>query len=262
MRTAGGHSETTTAAHASGYVERLSLHIDDYIQAVLDFPEVRCREFLELKDFADLQSSTLLLEVPTEGRMLDQCFPDSRIDRVDFLKLSIAGYAERVIVSDWSLYGIAADAYDGVLSVVPIHHANASEKNHYLQGAFRVLRPGGVLAFAEVEAGSSVEHFLDEFIDQHTVTGHRGEYPDTHFCEAIRREGFVEVSSEVRDCPWVFESETLLCAYATQLFALKPMATDTLLSAMDAALGLKQIDGKLHLTWPLRFFRGVKPLVA
>lgn len=252
----------TAGSHPSSYRDRLSLHIDDYIQAVLDFPDVRSREFLELKDYAQLYEPRKLLEVPTEGCMLDRLFPHACIDRVDFLKLAVPGYAEGVMVSGWSLNGVSADTYDAVLSVVPIHHASSHEKRQYLQGALRVLKPGCVLTFAEVEAGSSVHRFLDEFVDANTATGHRGEYPDASFCETMSADGFVQVSSEQRNCPWLFDTGETLHTYMTRLFALNAMPTETLLAALDTYLGLSRVNGKPILNWPLRFFRGVKPLCA
>jgi hypothetical protein len=142
--------------------------------------------------------------------------------------------------------------------VVPFHHANAEEKQQYVAGAWNVLQPGGVLALGEVESGSPVHRFLDGFINDHTPTGHKGDYPDARFDDVLIQQGFTDVSSEVRACPWVFESEDALVAYMNRLFALKPMPRGFLLDALNASLGLQEKDGLLQLNWSLRYFRGVK----
>lgn len=240
------------------YGERLDQHIDQYIESVLDSPKVRLNEFLELKKFANLDNTTLLLEVPAEGRVLELLYPDAIIHRADFLKLRVDAYADAVMVTDWAFGGIQRNAYQAVLAVVPMHHANAAEKQQYLAGAWGVLQTGGVLALGEVDFGSPLHYFLDGFINENTITGHKGDYPDARFEDALIQQGFSDVSSQVLACPWVFESEDELVSYMNRLFALKPMHRDYLLNALNDNLGLKEIGGSLHLNWSLRYFRGVK----
>lgn len=240
------------------YVDRLSQHVDDYILSVIEQPSVRLREFEELKDYAGLMNPRDILEVPAEGKVLDLLYPEAKIHRADYLKLNIADYGDDVMVTDWGLAGIHADFFDAVLAVVPMHHASREEKRDYLKGAHRSLKNSGVLAFGEVEDGSDVHRFLDEFINQHTCTGHKGEYPRLDFTSELESAGLIEVSSERRDCPWCFDSLDALYAYMMRLFALDPMTLNDLVDSLDAYLGLTQADGKIMINWSLCYFRGIK----
>lgn len=254
--------KSTQITDTLSYQDRLSAHIDHYIQAVIDEPSVRLNEFQQLKSYAEVTNPIRVLEVPAEGKVLEMFYPGARIDRADFLKLQTSHYANSVMVTDWALTGIEHNVYDAVLAVVPFHHANASQKQLYVSGAWRALQPGGVLALGEVEADSAVHHFLDGFINSNTDTGHKGNYPDKHFNQVLVQQGFGEVSSEVRACPWVFVSEESLFTYMNRLFSLKPISQCDLLDALKDCLGLYEKDGSLYLNWSLRYFRGVKPTGA
>ena len=249
----------------TSYQDRLSQHIDAYLSLVTSHPLVRLSEFESLVEYAQINHAFNILEAPAEGRILEQLYPAAHIDRADFLKIKASEYADKVLVTDWSLANINNNYYDAVLSLAPIHHANSVEKNQYILGAHQALKPNGVLAFGEVEAGSSLHLFLDEFIHQHSYSGHVGHYPNADFASVIEGAGFDNVSTDIKLSYWRFESADFLYQYMTQLFALKPMTKAFLLDSVQAYLGisenhsLSESQGQLSIHWPLRFYRGVKP---
>ena len=248
----------------TSYQDRLSQHIDAYLSLVTNHPKVRLSEFESLAEYAQINHALNILEAPAEGRILEQLYPAAHIDRADFLKIRASEYAHKVLVTDWSLANINNSYYDAVLSLAPIHHANHTEKSQYVLGAHKALKPNGVLAFGEVEAGSSLHRFLDEFIHQHSFSGHVGQYPNADFTSVLEGAGFEHVSSENKLSYWRFDSADFLCQYMTQLFALKPMVKTFLLDSVHAYLGivenhgLSENNGQLNINWPLRFYRGVK----
>ena len=132
------------------------------------------------------------------------------------------------------------------------------EKTQYVSGAYKALKPNGVLAFGEVEAGSSLHRFLDEFIHKYSYSGHVGQYPTADFSSVIEGAGFNNVSSDNKLSYWCFESTDFLYHYLTQLFALKPMTKAFMLDSVHAYLGISENNGQLSINWPLRFYRGVK----
>ena len=221
-------------------------------------PKVRLSEFESLVEYAQINHALNILEVPAEGRVLEQLCPAARIDRADFLKIKASEYADKVLVTDWSLANINNGYYDAVLALAPIHHANSAEKNQYVLGAYKALKPNGVLVFGEVEAGSSLHRFLDEFIHKHSYSGHVGQYPAADFSSVIEGAGFDNVNSDNKLSYWCFESADFLYHYLTQLFALKPMTKAFMLDSVHAYLGISENNGQLSINWPLRFYRGVK----
>ena len=245
-------------ASTTSYKERLSQHIDAYLSLVTSHPKVRLSEFESLVEYAQINHALNILEVPAEGRVLEQLCPAALIDRADFLKIKASEYADKVLVTDWSLVNINNSYYDAVLALAPIHHANTIEKTQYVLGAYSALKPNGVLAFGEVEAGSSLHRFLDEFIHKYSYSGHVGQYPTADFSNVIEGAGFNNVSSDNKLSYWCFESADFLYHYMTQLFALKPMTKAFLLDSVHAYLGISENNGQLSINWPLRFYRGVK----
>lgn len=163
--------------------------------------------------------------------MLEHFYPHASIDRVDLLDISGEGRPS-VMRTSWSMAGVTSSHYDAVLSIVPVHHATESEKVDYLRGALRVLRPGGVLAFAEVEEGSSVHAFLDGFVHEHSRAGHRGAYLSAAFVERMRSAAFNRVSTSFEPVSWHFTSEMDMCAFMTRIFALDAVPANELLLAL------------------------------
>lgn len=245
-------------AHTTSYKDRMSQHIDAYLSLVTSHTEVRLSEFESLVEYAQINQALNILEVPAEGRVLEQLYPAIHIDRADFLKIKANEYADKVLVTDWSLANINNSYYDAVLSLAPIHHANSVEKTQYVSGAYKALKPNGVLAFGEVEAGSSLHRFLDEFIHKYSYSGHVGQYPTADFSSVIEGAGFDHVSSDNKLSYWCFESADFLYSYLTQLFALKPMTKAFMLDSVHVYLGISETNGQLSMNWPLRFYRGIK----
>ena len=245
-------------ASTASYKDRLSQHIDAYLSLVTSHPKVRLSEFESLVEYAQINHALNILEAPAEGMILEQLYPAAHIDRADFLKIKASEYADKVLVTDWSLANINNGYYDAVLSHAPIHHANSVEKTQYVSGAYKALKPNGVLAFGEVEAGSSLHRFLDEFIHKYSYSGHVGQYPSADFSSVIEGAGFYNVDSDNTLSYWCFESADFLYHYLTQLFALKPMTKAFMLDSVHAYLGISENNGQLSINWPLRFYRGVK----
>jgi len=105
-------------------------------------------------------------------------------------------------------------AADAVAVMVGLHHY--SDRARIFANAWRMLKPGGKIVVAEVQAGSSVAAFLD------SIPGHRGDYPTT-LAPELEAAGFVDVSEEVVDCEWRFDSERTARGYTRALFGVEPL---------------------------------------
>lgn len=191
-------------ANTTTYADRLTNHINTYINLVTDNPSVRFNEFAQLASYADLKNPKNMIEVPAEGKLLELFYPNVNIHRADFLKINTADYGDSVLLTDWTLANIKPNFYDAVVSLAPIHHANKDQKKQYVKGAFKALKTNGILAFGEVELASKLHIFLDEFINSYSATGHVGQYPNAEFNQVIEAQGFKQVSSECRNCNWQF----------------------------------------------------------
>jgi SAM-dependent methyltransferase len=181
-------------------------------------------------------------------------YPEAIINIADFVKP--APREESVIWTDWDLGGLQDDFYDGVFSITPVHHADDQQAKRYLHGVLRVLRPGGVLVFAEPELDSRVASFLNGFVHEHTETGHQGRFPSASYAEELKTSGFENVSTEILQCDWVFSDALVAFQYFSRLFNLRS-SFDQLLQGLSS-VGLRNESGRLILEWQLRYFRGEK----
>ncbi|MCH9848957.1 MAG: hypothetical protein K0U18_03615 [Betaproteobacteria bacterium] len=116
--------------------------------------------------------------------------------------------------------------------MAPLHHATANQKKHYIEGAYTCLKNEGFIAFGEVENASKLSVFLDQFVNEHTYTSHHGEYPETSFMQVMEEAQFKEVTSNRLNCNWIFDSQTQMLDYMTQLFELKPIQEKLFLKAL------------------------------
>jgi SAM-dependent methyltransferase len=237
------------------YYTRFSSETGEYTKVTEQFPEVRLAEFRNFQTYSALKNPLNLLQIPAEGNVLRYLYPDATIKIADFVKP--APREDHVFWTDWDLNGIEDDFYDGVFSITPIHHSDEQQANRYLRGALRALRPGGVVVFAEPELDSPVANFLNEFVHEHTETGHKGRFPSADFAEELRKVGFEKVSTDILPCDWIFTDSHAAFQYFSRLFNLQSTTPDRLLAELSS-IGLRSEADHLILKWELRYFKGEK----
>jgi hypothetical protein len=231
---------------------------ENYFSLMQEYGDVRMEEFIQLKHFAKLKAPKNILDVPTEGILMRNLFPNAAIDFVDWIVPEVIAKKYGHKETNFEFKNLQADCYDAVLGIVPIHHASSIEKSQYLFHSHRVLKSKGTLAFAEVEIDSGTHYFLDEFVNNHSLTGHKGAYVDASFNAEISKSGFGEVESEFKFCPWIFESKSQLVYFFTKFFGLHLIEDDFLIDKIKHYLSIEERNDKLIVGWGLRYFKGLK----
>ncbi len=231
---------------------------EDYFSLMQECPFVRLNEFIQLKNFAKLKLPKKILDVPTEGILMRNLYPDVSIDQVDWVVPGNIFQKYMHKETDFKFKNLHSDHYDAILGIVPIHHANDIEKSQYLSHSHRVLKSSGVIAFGEIEQGSKPHYFLDEFVHLNSVNGHQGAYLDESFNTEMSAHGLGEVASVFRPCPWVFESMHQLTYFFTKFFGLNPMEDEHLINQVKQYLTIEEKNNKISVEWGLRYFRGIK----
>lgn len=169
----------------------------------------------------------------------DGALADAIVDRVVCVERDPRYAAElrkrhrRVICAPTSAVPIKDNFADVVAILVGLHHR--SDRAAIFTEARRILKPGGRIVVAEVQAGSTTAAYLD------SVPMHRGLYPVSLAAE-MAAAGFVDCVEDVVDCPWVFDSEEQARAYVEALFAAP----------------VEPLPG-LVWSWPLLFAEGTAP---
>ncbi len=149
---------------------------------------------------------------------------------------------------------------DRVASLAGLHHE--SDKEPFFHEAYRVLRPGGRIAVADVLEGTPPARFLNGPVDRLTTTGHNGKFlAPGELTRLLGVAGFANVTERYCAFTWDFRDRATLVEFCGSLFGLVnadgPVAIE---AEIEGCLGSRQgPDGVVHLPWSLVYAAGDKP---
>ena len=242
----------------TGYKDRFQIIQDVNILSGFKFSDARTMEFDYFKKYQLNVNLKKILEFPADGLYLNKIFPNSKIDKADLVTGNYLNFPEKLLQTDFSLKNISRSYYDAIFCVTPIHHASDSEINLFLSACHSCLKVGGILVIAEVMLNSKTAHFLDGFVNDYSLTGHKGNYPSEDFIKKMELNSFENLSSRVINVSWVFNNEIELADCVSLIFGLKKLSHTFLLNALNELLGVTKIGEKFHLNWELVYFDGCK----
>lgn len=228
-----------------------------YHRAMARAPYVRRNEFEKLVSLAQITPNARVVDVPSGGGylapylpagvhlvQLDPCF-DSTETRDEKRNL----HCRIDSLSDWARWGQTADF---VLSLAGLHH-ESDRRKFYLE-CRRALGPQGKLVIAEVGKGSREAQFLDGFVSEQ-MGGHQGDYLTDGDLELLSEAGFILELRERHLVPWQANSLEELLEFVRELFAMRAVSEEQLVSAMDRDLGLSVTNDGASLAWCLEYYR-------
>ena len=242
----------------TGYKDRFQKIQDLNILSGFKFSDARKMEFDYFKKYKRTKNLKKILEFPADGLYLNKIFPNAKIDKADLVTGDYSSFPEKLLQTDFLLKNISRSYYDAIFCVTPIHHGTDSEINLFLSACHSCLKVGGILVIAEVRLNSKPANFLDGFVNDHSLTEHKGNYPSEDFINKMELNSFDHLMSRTINLPWVFNNETELTDFITLIFGLKKLNHSFLLNALNELLGIKKIGEMFHLNWELIYFEGCK----
>jgi len=154
--------------------------------------------------------------------------------------------------------GLADASVDKIGSLAGLHHLEQPQA--FFDEARRVLKPGGVLAVADVLLPSDVAGWLNGPVDQLSETGHEGRFfPRGRFLEHLADAGFVQEEESQETFTWDFPDHTTMLAFCRDLFGLTRASPDAIERELLRSLPVSTDDDGVHLGWSLLYARGVRP---
>ena len=164
------------------------------------------------------------------------------------------------MLSGFTRFAVRSGAVDRMGSLAGLHHLQPFEKEAFFEEAFRVLRPGGVLAAADVRAGTRPALFLNGAVDRWSETGHQGMFFDEgELAELIRKAGFSEAEESLQEFTWDLPDLESLLSFAGSLFGLARASADNVRDELQRLFAVQIDDTGAHLPWALAYARGTKP---
>lgn len=217
-----------------------------YHKAMVDFPNVRAKEFQNLFSKLPLSPHERVIDCPALGGYLEKNLTvPVRVYSLDFCPQS-----DRVFSTG------CLDALQGVDRAVCLassHHIN--DLGGFLEKLAQPLKLRGFIHLADVGNNNSIRYFLDNFVGKWTSTGHSGIWrnlTEDNLCSLV--DGLKVVSVEERDCPWEFQNFEQMFNFCRLLFGLDLHPSDLQIAdALEKYVGLSSCGDTCTVHWKLTY---------
>ena len=149
---------------------------------------------------------------------------------------------------------------DAVINLAALHHF--PDRQPIFKEWVRILKPGGRLIIADVEAGSSNGNFLNQTVDALTPGGHEGIFlKPGELSEQFQSLRLHRIEESLEAYFWEFEDKAMMLEFTQLIFGMVNGNVDEVEAGLIAHMGIVTPGSELPFAypWSLRFFRGFKP---
>ena len=222
----------------------------DYHYAMQQFPEARKHEFDNLFSGINFENEIHLLDVPSGGGYLRNYTPKNT-------KVTLGDFSEGFAIDEIQLVTpeklpFESNTFDAVFSLSGMHHLKNVPQ--FIRECLRVTKTGGSFFFADVKKGTSVDVFLNKFVNTYNSLGHKGDFfQETSF------EAFEDIQSCIKNCkyqeyPFLFSAVSDMITFFKLFFGLDKADDPTILHGIEQILGTKTTDKGIEVNWGLLLF--------
>lgn len=248
---------------ADSYQDIFDLRGERYHAAMRRCPLARNEELALLPRAVGIQADETLIDAPAGGGYLAAAL-DPAVDYIavepvrSFFERCPQGTRRRRVRGELGRIPLPDCCADAAVSLAGLHHE--PDVPAVLSELFRLLRPGGRFAMADVAIDSPPDTFLNDFVDRHNSAGHRGVFFDESVTDLLGRAGLESIHVERRDIGWQFGDEVEMLTFVRDLFGIDCADDATLHDAVYKILGVrKDLSSGLILNWQLLVATGVRP---
>jgi len=232
--------------------------------AMQDYSMSRQAERRALIELAELKQGATVVDIQAAGGFLSDGVYEHLdgqvkcicVEPVTELRCRID---ERFIKADDqidNLVSIDSDSVDVVLGLAGLHHSPCIENT--LKESLRVLKPQGVFAMCDVIKDSSIARWLNEFVNRYNPDGHQGHFfVSGEISDCLHRAGFRDISEQILNVPWVFESSKDIAHFFKGLFNLD-LPEPEVEQAIPEYLEVVNKGTQLAVNWELIYVRAIK----
>lgn len=233
-----------------------------YHAAMSRFPLARREEFARILEDAALFPGQRLCDMPAGGGYLPGFLsvPGIEVVAVEstpaFYDACRQAPVQEAVLAPLSQTGLPWASFDAVVSLAGLHHVDALLP--IFEEASRILKPGGVFCVADVVAGGAVGAFLNTFVDLHSSLGHRGDFVDHGWLDALETAGFQLERYEEAPLHWHFGDAPEMAEFCQMLFGIDRATLDEVLAGIREYLGYGLSAAGCRMRWGLAYIRARK----
>lgn len=244
------------------YEQIFSQRADAYQKAMELFPAARDREFQLAVEAARIRPGDVVCDAPSGGGYLRAYLPDGVLRYLavetapDFTGHCKLAGNDRIVHSSLARLDLDDNSVDVCINLAGSHHLE--DKTAFFSEASRVLKTGGRLVLADVQAGSATDTFLNQFVHNNNSMGHEGLFLDAHTAGELLSCGFNIESDREMTLPWSFENREDMGVFCKLLFGMDLASASSVAQGVENILGCIPGPGKVNLAWPLRYIAAVK----